>query len=139
MLRSFCKRAVVYIYITAVQEEGREPSVIDMYSWKGDTDNSNFTFYYDLVFNVMLGLKCLRYRIHRSNSKFYVAMIHEPNLFRNASNKIALKSLDGVNLHLTLVNLYHTAVENYSKYLKDPDADLNPVLLPLKMRKYSVC
>ena len=87
----------------------------------------------------MLGLKCLRYRIHRSNSKFYVAMIHEPNLFRNPSNKIALKSLDGVNLHLALVNLYHTAVENYSKYLKDPDADLNPILLPLKMRKYSVC
>ena len=23
------------MYITAVQEEGREPSVIDMYSWKG--------------------------------------------------------------------------------------------------------
>lgn len=127
------------MYITAVQEEGREPSVIDMYSWKGDTDNSNFTFYYDLVFNVMLGLKCLRYGIRRSNSNFYVAMIHESNLFRNPSDKVALKSLDGVNLHLILVNLYHTTVENYSKYLKDPDDDLNPVLLPLKMRKYSVC
>ena len=79
----------------------------------------------------MLGLKCLRYGIRPSNSKFYVAMIHESNLFRNPSDKVALKSLDGVNLHLT--------VENYSKYLKDPDADLNPVLLQLKMRKYSVC
>ena len=54
--------------------------------------------------------------------------IHESNLHRNPRDKIALKSLDGVNLHPTLVNFYHT-VENYSEYLKDPDADLNPVFV----------
>ena len=53
------------MYIIAAQKEGREPSVIDMYSWKDDIDNSNFNFYYDLVFNV-------RSRIRRNNSQFYV-------------------------------------------------------------------
>ena len=53
-------------------------------------------------------------------------MILESNLLRNPRDKVILKSLDGVNLHPTLVNLYQTAVENYNKYLKDPDADLHP-------------
>ena len=47
-------RELLYTYIIAAQKEGREPSVIDMYSWKDNTDNSNFNFYYDLVFDVIL-------------------------------------------------------------------------------------
>ena len=56
-------------------------------------------------------------------------MICESNLLRNPRDKVVLKSLDGVNLHPTLVNFHHTAVENYNEYLKDPEADLNPVFV----------
>ena len=59
-------------------------------------------------------------------------MTRESNLLRNPRDKIILKSLDGVNQHLTLVNLYQTAVENYNKYLKDPDADLHPAYVTFK-------
>ena len=59
-------------------------------------------------------------------------MIRESNLLRNPRDKTILKSLGGVNLHPTLVNLYQTAVENYNKYLKDPDADLHPAYVTFK-------
>ena len=32
-------------------------------------------------------------------------------------------------MHPTLANFYHTAVENYNEYLKDPDADFNPIFV----------
>ena len=32
-------------------------------------------------------------------------------------------------MHPALVNFYHTAVENYNKYSKDSDAELNPVFV----------
>ena len=66
-------RELLYMYIIAAQKEGREPSAIDMYSRKNDIDNTNFNFYYDLVFNIMLALKCLRSGIRRNKSQFYVA------------------------------------------------------------------
>ena len=56
-------------------------------------------------------------------------MICESILLWNPRDKDALKSLDGVNLHPALVNFYHTAVENYNKYSKDPDAELKPVFV----------
>ena len=56
-------------------------------------------------------------------------MICESILLWNPRDNDALKSLDGVNLHPALVNFYHTAVENYNKYSKDSDAELNPVFV----------
>ena len=58
-------RELLYRDIIAAQKEGREPCVIGMYSWKDDIDNSNFNFYYDLVFNVRSGIR-------RNKSQFYV-------------------------------------------------------------------
>ena len=78
------------------------------------------------------GIRRVPFSILSLKCRLLRKMIRESNLLRNPRDKTILKSLGGVNLHPTLVNLYQTAVENYNKYLKDPDADLHPAYVTFK-------
>ena len=71
-LEAFARELMVP-YIISAHERGIPPTVMDFYIWKAGVVNPNYNFYYDLVFNVMLGLKCYRSGVRRNSSKHLIA------------------------------------------------------------------
>lgn len=71
-LESFAKELVLP-YIVSSHQKGQSPSIIDFYDWQKDIKNPNYNFFYDLVFNVMLGFKCARSGARRNSSQHLIA------------------------------------------------------------------
>ena len=65
-------REIIHCYIDA-HVYRKNVSVLVMYNWKEQMKNSSFYFYFELVFNVMLGLKCFHSGAWRNNSNFLLA------------------------------------------------------------------
>ena len=66
-------REIIHCYIIDTHVYGKNVSVLDKYNRKEQMNNSNFHFHYNLVFNVMLGLKCFHSGVWRNNSNFPLA------------------------------------------------------------------
>ena len=66
-------REIIYCYIIDAHLYRKNVLVLGMYNWKKQIKNSNFHFYYDLVFKVMLECKCFRSDVRRNNSNFLLA------------------------------------------------------------------
>ena len=55
------------------KEEGRQPTIMVFYVWQGNVKNPSFSLYKNLVFNLMLGLKCWGLSARRNDSKQFIA------------------------------------------------------------------
>ena len=62
------------ICVKSCRDRNAEPSVPDLVTWgKNDVVNPNYNFYYDLIFNMFLGIKCFRSGVRKNNSRFMLA------------------------------------------------------------------
>ena len=63
-------KELVHSYFVECIKYNRTASVNDFVVWRTEAKNANIQFYYDLTFNIMLGLKCYRSGIRRNNSLY---------------------------------------------------------------------
>jgi hypothetical protein len=62
------------VYVISCFKRKVTPSVADFVFWRySEVKNPNYNFYYDLIFNMLLGLKSFRGGIRKNNSKFMLA------------------------------------------------------------------
>ena len=55
--------------------------------------------------------------------------IRKSGILSHPYEEFPLRSLEGNLLHPNLINFYQTALQNYSKYLLDPNVELEPVFV----------
>ena len=65
---------LLYIYKKNCLERNIEPDPTHFTVWR-DTEvkNNNYHLYYEIIFNILLGMKCFRSEIWRNNSLFALA------------------------------------------------------------------
>lgn len=64
---------ITYVYIIECFKNKEKPSLLGFLAWKRQVKNVNVLFYYDLIFNIFLGLKCFRSGIRKNNSQYSLA------------------------------------------------------------------
>ena len=65
-------KELIHSYLIDTNADNVSP--MEYVNWRNEKDiNPNYNFYYDLVFNILLGLKCFRAGIGKNNSDYAVA------------------------------------------------------------------
>ena len=57
----------ISIWLRRKEGKGRQPTITVFYVWQGNVKNPSFSLYKNLVFNLMLGLKCWRLSARRND------------------------------------------------------------------------
>ena len=61
------------VYVINCKKSLKTPSSVHFAQWKKNVVNPNFNFYYDLVFKLLVGLKCFRCGIRQNNTNYMLA------------------------------------------------------------------
>ena len=67
-------KELIHSYLVNAEPDDQEFSPQEFVIWRNEkVINPNYNFYYDLVFNLLLGLKCFRAGVRKNNSDYMLA------------------------------------------------------------------